>query len=42
MVSSFTLAICHLRLQQIFNNQKEYFGGINLIVLGDFMQVINI
>ena len=39
MVSSLMLTYIHLRLNEIMENTKQLFGGINAIVFGDLMQL---
>ena len=39
MVSSLMLTYIYLRLNEIMENTKQHFGGINVIVFGDLMQL---
>ncbi len=43
MVSNVRLAQIHLRLEEIFGKtlvNNESFGGLNILLFGDFMQVL--
>ena len=39
MISYAVFRNIHLRLQQFKNNQDECFGGCNIILMGDLMQL---
>ena len=39
MISSLTLAYIHLRLNDLFHDDTHWFGGMNMLFVGDILQL---